>query len=184
MEIRDTSIAGVKFIVPKKFFDDRGEFSEIYKRSALLEGGIDLDFIQDNRSLSTRRYTVRGLHYQVPPFAQAKLVSVQAGRIWDVAVDLRLSSPSFGRSFGAELTAKGGEQLLIPAGFAHGFCTLEPDSVVTYKVDNRYAPSHERGLHWLCEELDIEWPCSSGDAFLAPKDAALPAVIDREQCFP
>ena len=184
MEIRDSSIADVKHIVPKKFFDDRGEFSETYKRSVLAESGIHLDFIQDNRSRSSRRYTVRGLHYQATPFAQAKLVSVQFGRIWDVAVDLRLSSPTFGRSVGFELTAKGGEQLLIPAGFAHGFCTLEPDTIVTYKVDNRYAPTHERGLHWLCEELAIEWPCGADDAFLAPKDAALPALIDRAQCFP
>ena len=184
MEIRDTSIADVKFIVPRKFFDDRGEFSETYKKSALLESGIDLSFVQDNRSFSTRRYTVRGLHYQAPPYAQAKLVSVQSGRIWDVALDLRLSSPTFRRWVAAELTAKGGEQLLIPAGFAHGFCTLEPDTIVTYKVDNRYAPTHERGLHWLCEGLGIEWPCAAGDAFLNPKDAALPTVIDREQCFP
>lgn len=184
MQIRDTAIADVKLIVPKKFFDDRGEFSETYKRSALAESGIHAEFIQDNRSLSTRRYTVRGLHYQAAPFAQAKLVSVQFGRVWDVAVDLRLSSPTFGRSVGAELTAKGGEQLLIPAGFAHGFCTLEPDTIVTYKVDNRYAPDQERGLHWLCDELTIEWPCAADDAFLAPKDAALPAAIDRAQCFP
>lgn len=184
MEIRDTLIADVKFIVPKKFLDDRGEFSETYKRSALADGGIVIDFIQDNRSRSTRRHTVRGLHYQAAPFAQAKLVSVQFGRIWDVAVDLRLGSPTFGRSVGAELTAKGGEQLLIPAGFAHGFCTLEPETVVTYKVDNRYAAEHERGIHWLCGELDIDWPCGPDDAFLSPKDAVLPTMIDRALCFP
>jgi dTDP-4-dehydrorhamnose 3,5-epimerase len=184
MEIRETRIADVKLLIPRKFVDGRGEFSEIYKRSALRDHGIDIDFVQDNRSRSTRRHTVRGLHYQVQPFAQAKLVSVQVGRIYDVAVDLRTSSATFGAFVGVELTAEAGEQLLIPIGFAHGYCTLEPDTVVTYKVDNIYAPSHERGIHWLSPELRIAWPCGADDAFLAPKDVGLSGAVDRGQCFP
>jgi dTDP-4-dehydrorhamnose 3,5-epimerase len=184
MKIRCTGIPDIKLIIPRKFIDDRGEFSETYNKLALRENGIDIDFIQDNRSHSTRQYIVRGLHYQAAPFAQTKLVSVQFGRIYDVAVDLRTSSATFGLYVGVELTAEGGEQLLIPVGFAHGYCTLEPDTVVTYKLDNIYSPNHERGVHWLSSELRIEWPCAPEDAFLASKDAGLPLAIDRRECFP
>jgi len=184
MQIRNTAIGDVKLIVPRKFADDRGDFSETYKSAEFRDHGLDLNFIQDNRSRSTRLHTVRGLHFQLPPFAQAKLVSVQVGRIYDVAVDLRQSSATFGRWVAAELTAEGGEQLFIPAGFAHGFCTLEPESVVTYKVDDVYAPAYERGIHWQSPELRVEWPCPPDAAFLGPKDAALPTTINRSECFP
>jgi len=171
-------------IIPSIFKDDRGDFSETYKKNAFEEFVPGLNFVQDNRSRSRGIFTIRGLHYQAPPFAQAKLVSVQRGRIFDVAVDLRRSSPTFRQYVAVELTADGGEQLFIPVGFAHGFCTLEPDTVVTYKVDEYYAPAHERGLHWRTPDLNIEWPCGAADGILSPKDAALPDRIDLEACFP
>ena len=184
MKVTTTNIPGLLVVTPRLFIDTRGCFAETYKRSSFSDFGIDADFIQDNRSHSRPVNTIRGLHFQTPPFAQAKLVSVQRGRSFDVAVDLRRSSPTFLQHAAVELTADGGEQFFIPAGFAHGFCTLEPDSVVTYKVDAYYAPAHESGLHWRTPELDIAWPCGADDGILSPKDALLPDHIDPEACFP
>jgi dTDP-4-dehydrorhamnose 3,5-epimerase len=169
---------------PRLFGDERGFFSETYNKLAFEKAGIDAEFIQDNRSHSRPVNTIRGLHFQIPPHAQAKLVSVQRGRIFDVAIDLRRSSPTFKQHVSIELTAGGGEQFFIPAGFAHGFCTLEPDTVVTYKVDAYYAPKHEGGLHWRTPELGIAWPCGAEDGILSPKDAVLPDHVDTEACFP
>jgi dTDP-4-dehydrorhamnose 3,5-epimerase len=183
MKIIPTDFLDVKIIIPQVFRDDRGMFSETYKKPFLESAGISIDFIQDNRSESKKVFTVRGLHYQMPPFAQTKLVAVQQGRIFDVAVDLRRSSPTFSKHIGVELTAEGGEQLLVPAGFAHGFCTLEPDTIVSYKVDNIYSPTHERILHWQTPALGIPWPCKAGEAFLSAKDAAAVARIDPPACF-
>jgi dTDP-4-dehydrorhamnose 3,5-epimerase len=179
-----TSISGVILLIPNSFSDNRGSFSETYSKSKFETVGIDLRFIQDNRSQSISAGTIRGLHFQTQPFAQSKLVSVQRGRVFDVAVDLRRSSSTFLQHVAVELTADGGEQLFIPAGFAHGFCTLEPDTVVTYKVDAYYAPAHEAGFHWLTPALNIEWPCRAEDGILSPKDAVLPDRIDPEACFP
>ena len=184
MDVKPTIIPDIKVIFPRIFDDERGSFSETYKKWVLEEAGIVVEFIQDNRSHSVRPFTVRGLHYQLAPEAQAKLVSVQRGRIYDVAVDLRLSSPTFGRHVGVELSAEKGEQIFIPVGFAHGFCTLEPDTVVTYKVGGRYAPSLERGLHWLTPAFDIAWPCDPAVAQLSAKDARLPDRVDPDACFP
>lgn len=184
MKVIETKLPGLILITPRLFNDDRGSFSETYNKAAFEKVGISADFIQDNRSHSRPVGTVRGLHFQTPPYAQAKLVSVQRGRIFDVAIDLRRSSPTFLQHVAAELTADGGEQLFIPAGFAHGFCTMEPDTVVTYKVDAYYAPAHEGGLHWRTRELGIDWPCSADDGILSPKDAMLPDHIDSEACFP
>ena len=184
MKIIPTNISDVKLIVPRIFEDSRGVFSETYKNASLKEYGIDLQFIQDNRSHSRKLYTLRGLHYQIAPFAQAKLVSVQRGRIYDVAVDLRRSSPTYGQHVSAELTAEGGEQLLIPAGFAHGFCTLEPETTVTYKVDHPYSPAHERGLYWRTSAFDIAWPCPADQVLLSPKDELLPQNVEPDDCFP
>jgi dTDP-4-dehydrorhamnose 3,5-epimerase len=184
MKITATKISGLTIVTPRSFGDDRGSFSETYSKLAYRKVGIDVDFVQDNRSHSKPINTVRGLHFQTPPHAQAKLVSVQRGRIFDVAIDLRRSSPTFLQHVAVELTADGGEQLFIPAGFAHGFCTLEPDSVVTYKVDAYYAPSHEGGLHWRTSELRIDWPCAAEDGILSSKDAVLPDRIDPAACFP
>jgi dTDP-4-dehydrorhamnose 3,5-epimerase len=184
MKLEKTHIAGVVLIVPRIFTDQRGTFSETYSKRAFFEAGIEIDFVQDNRSHSIPVNTIRGLHFQSPPCAQAKLVSVQRGRIFDVAVDLRRSSPTFRQHVAVELTAERGEQLFIPAGLAHGFCTLEPNATVSYKVDEFYAPNHERGLHWRTPELDIPWPCRADEGILSPKDAILPDHIDLEDCFP
>jgi dTDP-4-dehydrorhamnose 3,5-epimerase len=183
MALDISEISGIEFVQPRMFGDDRGVFSETYVKTRYAELGITADFIQDNRSVSVNVNTIRGLHFQIPPFAQAKLVSVQHGRILDVAVDLRRSSPTFLQHVAVELTAKKGEQLFIPAGFAHGFCTLEPDTVVTYKVDQYYAPAHEGGLHWRTAELGIAWPCEAEQGYLSPKDAILPDKIDHAACF-
>jgi dTDP-4-dehydrorhamnose 3,5-epimerase len=183
MKITPTEIPDVKMILPVAFKDDRGSFSETYRRDLLEKAGVVIPFTQDNRSVSTRKYTIRGMHYQLPPMAQAKLVAVVKGRILDIAVDIRRGSPSFGKHIARELSAEGGEQLLIPAGFAHGFCTLEDDTIVTYKVDNPYAPQQERGLHWRSPDLNIDWPCTAEQATLSPKDAKLPEAIDPAACF-
>jgi dTDP-4-dehydrorhamnose 3,5-epimerase len=183
MRFVPTIISDILIICPNIFGDSRGSFSETYKKSAFQDIGVNIDFIQDNRSISVHVNTIRGLHFQVPPFAQSKHVSVQHGRIFDVAVDLRRSSPTFLQHVAVELTAEGGEQLFIPVGFAHGFCTLEPNTVVTYKVDQYYAPAHEVGLHWRTHELGIEWPCGAEEGHLSPKDALLPNKIDPAACF-
>src|SRR5262245_11935532 len=138
--ITPLALPEVLLITPKRHGDARGWFSETWNRAALAAQGVELDFVQDNQAFSAQRGTVRGLHFQAAPFAQAKLVRVLKGAIYDVAVDIRQGSPSYGRSVGATLTATGGEQLLVPRGFAHGYCTLEPDTELLYKVDNAYAP--------------------------------------------
>jgi dTDP-4-dehydrorhamnose 3,5-epimerase len=184
MQVDALKIPEVLLIVPRAFGDNRGRFSETYKKSAYVEAGVAVDFVQDNRSLSLGVGTIRGLHFQTPPFAQSKLVSVQAGRVYDVAVDLRRGSATFGQYVSAELSAEKGEQLFIPIGFAHGFCTLEPNTVVTYKVDQYYAPANEAGFHWLTQELAIDWPCRPEDGVLSAKDAILPDRIDPAVCFP
>jgi dTDP-4-dehydrorhamnose 3,5-epimerase len=183
MRFVPTIISDILIIYSNIFCDSRGSFSETYKESAFQNIDIDIDFVQDNRSVSVNVNTIRGLHCQIPPFAQSKLVSVQHGRILDVAVDLRRSSPTFLQHVAVELTAEKGEQLFIPAGFAHGFCTLEPNTVVTYKVDRYYAPAHEGGLHWRTAELGIVWPCGAEEGYLSPKDAVLPDKIDPAACF-
>ena len=175
MNAVELDIAGVWLITPKRHEDARGSFVETYSRRSYAELGIDRDFVQDNQSLSRHPGTVRGLHYQRPPEAQSKLVRVLRGGILDVCVDLRRSSPSFGQHVTAELSARDGNQIFVPAGFAHGFCTLEPDTEVAYKVDAPYAPDLEDGIAWDDPALDIRWPVSAGDAVISPKDAALPA---------
>ena len=145
--------------------------------------GIDQDFIQDNQSGSHRRGTVRGLHFQIPPFAQAKLVRVLRGRILDVVVDLRRTSPSYGQHLTVELGVDEDEQLFVPAGFAHGFCTLVPDTELYYKVDAVYSAAHERGLNWADPALGIDWPVNHNDAVLSDKDVMLPPLRDLPTYF-
>jgi len=178
LDVHALSIPDVKLITTPRISDARGYFCETFQRADFAAQGLDNDFLQDNQSCSSRPGTVRGLHFQRPPFAQAKLVRVLRGRIFDVAVDLRRSSPNFGKHIAIELSSEGNEQLLIPAGFAHGFCTLEADTVVFYKVDQVYSAAHDGGVNWADSELGIEWPVPSAEAILSEKDRGLPMLAD------
>jgi dTDP-4-dehydrorhamnose 3,5-epimerase len=181
--VEDTAIPEVKIITPKKFGDHRGFFSETYSRRAAAEAGIRLDFVQDNHSRSAEVGTIRGLHFQSAPFAQDKLVRVTRGRILYVSVDLRRSSPTFGRHVAVELSAENWRQLLVPMGFAHGFCTLEPETEVLYKVTNYYSPAHDCGLAFDDPALGIAWPIDPAKATLSDKDRRLPRLADCPFCF-
>ena len=165
-------------ITPKRFEDARGWFSETYRRDRFVAAGIEAEFVQDNQSFSRPAGTLRGIHFQSPPHAQAKLVRCLQGRIWDVAVDLRQGSPTYGQSVAAELTADKGEQLYIPAGFGHAFLTLEPDTQVAYKVDDFYAPECDGGIRWDDPDLAISWPLPGAAPELSDKDKKLPLLKD------
>lgn len=184
MEIVATAIPEVKLIRPKRFGDHRGFFAEVYNRRTFEAMGLHFDFVQDNHSRSAQRGTLRGLHYQSPPFAQTKLVRVLKGSILDVAVDIRQGSPTFGRHVAVELSAEGFEQLLVPRGFAHGFVTLEDDVEVLYKVDAYYSAAHDHGIAWNDPDLAIDWPVSPVECVLSAKDAAQPAFADLPAHFP
>ncbi len=177
-DIERLGIAGVLRIRPKRIVDSRGYFVETYNRAVLVNLGVSADFVQDNHSLSLQRGTIRGLHFQAVPFAQSKLVRVVRGRIFDVAVDIRRSSETFGRYVSAELSAQNGDQIFIPAGFAHGFCTLEPDTEVIYKVDQYYSAGHDRGIRWNDPMIGIDWPLAGQGATLSEKDRTLPLLAD------
>lgn len=176
MRVEPLQIPEVRLITPPRFTDPRGYFSETYNRRDLAQAGIDMAFVQDNQSLSVAAGTVRGLHFQTPPHAQAKLVRVIRGAILDVAVDIRRGSPTFGRHVHAVLSAENGSQMLIPEGFAHGFCTLEANTDVLYKASDYYAPEHDKGLAWNDPALGIDWPVSEAEATLSDKDRAQPAL--------
>jgi dTDP-4-dehydrorhamnose 3,5-epimerase len=176
--IVSSPISDVKIIEPRKFEDERGYFVETYSQPALADAGFDLPFVQDNQSLSKPVGTLRGLHYQTPPFAQDKLVRVLRGRIWDVAADIRRCSPTFKQSFGLELSAENQLQLLVPAGFAHGFLTLEPDTVVAYKVTAPYSGVHDAGIAWDDPDLAVAWPLPVSEPVLSNKDRLLPRLAD------
>lgn len=183
MDVLETEIPAVKILVPKRFGDSRGWFSETWNRRALATAGIELDFVQDNHSLSIPAGTVRGLHFQIPPFAQDKLVRVVRGAILDVAVDLRRSSPTFGRHVCVRLDAAEGLQILVPAGFAHGFVTTEPDTEVFYKVTNYYSPEHDRGLSWNDPDLGIDWGIDPERVRVSEKDGRQPRLREIEPAF-
>ena len=183
MQVVELAIPGVKLITPKKFGDNRGFFSEVYNRRALAEAGVDLDFVQDNHLLSTDRGTLRGLHFQAPPHEGAKLVRALRGSILDVAVDLRHGSPTFGHHVSVVLKDEDWTQLLIPSGFAHGLCTLEPDVEVFYKTTSHYAPDHDFGVRWNDPTLAIEWPVSEQDVVLSEKDTRQPLLADLPAYF-
>jgi len=178
MDVIALDIPDVKLIVPPKFGDERGFFSETYNQQRFLDHGIDMTFVQDNHSLSADVGVLRGLHFQKPPFAQDKLVRVLKGRILDVAVDLRKNSPTFGQHVSAELSAENWTQILVPIGFAHGFVTLEPNTEVTYKVSAPYAPDHEDGIMWNDPDLGIDWPIQESQVQLSAKDKVLPSFKD------
>ena len=173
MEVEDTSIPDVRLLTVRYFFDSRGYFLETYNKRVARNLGLISCFVQDNQSLSIKRGTVRALHFQVPPKAQAKLVRVVRGSIYDVAVDLRAGSPTYGRWMAMILTAESGRQLFVPRGCAHGYCTLEPDTEVAYKVDEYYAPELEQGVMWNDPTLAIDWPVAPADAVLSEKDRVL-----------
>ena len=174
MDVAPLAIPEVKLLTPRRFADDRGSFSETYSKRTLLEAGIGIDFVQDNQSHSKLRGTIRGLHFQTPPFAQDKLVRVLRGRIFDVAVDIREGSPTYGQHVGAELSADTGAQLLVPIGFLHGFVSLEDDTEVAYKVSNYYSRDCDRGVIWNDPDLAIDWKISLREAVLSSKDINLP----------
>ncbi|TCT04683.1 dTDP-4-dehydrorhamnose 3,5-epimerase [Aquabacter spiritensis] len=174
-------IPEVILVTPPRFDDPRGYFTEAYVRERYAKNGVVADFMQDNESLSEPVGTLRGLHFQAPPFAQAKLVRVVQGAIYDVAVDIRTGSPTYGKWVGATLTAEGREQLFVPRGFAHGFCTLVPNTKVLYKVDNPYSRESEGGLVWDDPDLAIDWPVA--EAILSDKDRVLPRLKDYDSPF-
>ncbi|WP_428328455.1 dTDP-4-dehydrorhamnose 3,5-epimerase [Mucilaginibacter sp.] len=173
MNIIETYIKGLLIIEPRIFSDDRGYFYESYNKSKFTEAGIPVDFIQDNQSFS-HKGAVRGLHGQANPFAQGKLVRVISGRALDVALDIRKDSPTFGKHFSVELSGDNKLQLWIPAGFLHGFSTLEDNTIFTYKVNNYYDKASEIGVLWNDPALGIDWGVAPEDALLSPKDEILP----------
>jgi len=181
--VEGTLLEGVLQIVPRRFADDRGYFCETYNSQAFEHVGVHSVFIQDNQSLSRQVDTVRGLHFQIPPFAQAKLIRVLRGAIFDVAVDIRCGSSTYGKGFGVTLTAENGHQLFVPTGFAHGFCTLEPDTEVLYKVSAPYSREHERGLKWNDPVVAIPWPINESEAVILDRDRDLPALSVLPEFF-
>lgn len=182
MKIIDTDLNGVKIIEPTVFGDHRGWFMETFSDLKLKEAGIDLNFVQDNQSFSATKGTLRGLHYQLNPKAQTKLVRCTRGAIFDVAIDIRKGSPNYGKWFGIELTEENKKQLLVPRGFAHGFLTLTEDVEVQYKVDNDYAPECDRGVIWNDPVIGIKWPMDI-EPVLSEKDRKAPLLEEAENNF-
>lgn len=183
MKVESLAIADVKLITPRQFRDDRGFFSETWNRRIFEQTGIVADFVQDNYACSLMAGTVRGLHFQVPPMAQGKLVRVVRGAIMDVAVDLRRSSSTFGQHVSAVLSAENWTQIWVPKGFAHGYVTLEPDTEVAYKVTGYYAPGHDAGILWNDPALGIDWRLGSLQPLLSAKDRDLPPLSELYSPF-
>lgn len=182
LEARPLELAELIELTPRRFGDERGFFSEVWNHARFAEAGIPTQFVQDNVSLSRTKGVLRGLHFQTPPAAQAKLVRVSRGSIFDVGVDIRRSSPTFGRWAGVVLSAERWNQLYVPEGFAHGFVTLEDDTEVTYKVSALYSPEHDRSIRFDDPAIGIEWPLD-GEPVLSDKDAAAPLLADVETGF-
>jgi dTDP-4-dehydrorhamnose 3,5-epimerase len=181
--LRELHISGVFLVETAQFRDERGFFSEVYNAAFFEEAGIRLDFVQDNHSHSVETGTLRGLHFQAPPFAQAKLVRVSRGSVFDVAVDIRRGSPTYGRHVAEILSAENWRQLLVPAGLAHGFCTLEPDTEVLYKVSAPYARDYDHGLAWNDPALGISWPISEDAVITSTKDRTHPRLTELKSPF-
>ena len=179
MNVIETTLAGVLILEPKVFGDARGWFMESWSKKKMEDAGIFVDFVQDNHSFSAEKGTLRGLHYQLNPMAQAKLLRVSRGTIFDVAVDIRRGSPTYAKWVGIELSAENHRQLFIPRGFAHGFITLTNDAEVLYKADNLYAPEYDGNIRWDDPEIGIKWPIAPG--VLSEKDAAAPALAVRTE---
>jgi dTDP-4-dehydrorhamnose 3,5-epimerase len=183
VDIVALQIPDVLVLAAKKYGDERGFFSEVYKQSALASAGVDASFVQDNHSYSAQSGVLRGLHYQAPPAAQGKLVRVIRGAILDVAIDIRVGSPSYGQHVAAELSYDAWNQIWVPPGFAHGFCTLTDHCEVLYKVTAEYAPALEQGLRWNDPALNIAWPFSGHEMKLSPRDQAWPDLNDIRSPF-
>ena len=183
MHVTDTALPGVKQIRPIRHGDARGYFAETYRRDVLSANGIDIDFVQDNQAFSAAVHVLRGLHFQAPPAAQAKLVRVLRGAIVDVAVDIRAGSPCYGRHVAVRLTAEEGNQLFVPEGFAHGYCTLEPGTEVSYKVNRYYSPEHDRGLLWNDPALGVDWGLAGAKPVLSAKDHTHPPLAELPRYF-
>jgi len=183
MKIEILPLAGLTKIIPTRLGDHRGYFSEVFKDGWFRENVSDVAFVQENESLSATAGTVRGLHFQLDPFAQGKLVRCIAGTIFDVAVDIRVNSPTYGKWYGCELSMENGEQLWIPTGFAHGFATLVPDCVISYKVTALYSSVSDRGVSWNDPEIGIEWPVPLDNVVLSDKDRVQPKLADLPPSF-
>ncbi len=183
MKVERLAIPEVILLTPPRFADARGFFSETFNARRFAEAGVDATFVQDNQSLSAARGTVRGLHCQIAPSVQGKLVRCVRGAIWDVAVDIRHGSPTFGQHAAAVLSAENWSQLWVPGGFLHGFCTLEPDTEVIYKVTADYDRAAERGVIWNDPALALPWPVAEADAVLSDKDTVLPRLADCDAWF-
>ncbi len=180
---KDNLLSRLALIKPPRFGDERGWFQETYSRRTSATLGIDLEFVQDNHSLSRSAGTVRGLHFQAPPHGQAKLVRCVRGRILDVAVDVRRDSPTYGRHLSVELSAENGHQLFVPVGYGHAFVTLEPNCEVIYKVSDFYAPDSDGGIRFDDPEISIAWPFPADQLVLSPKDRALPLLSEFDSPF-
>ncbi len=183
MQVEETAIPAVKIVTPKKHGDARGFFSEVYSRADWDKAGLPFTFVQDNHSYSAAKGVLRGPHFQTPPFAQDKLVRVARGASLDVAVDIRRSSPTFGKHVAVELTAENWRQLLIPIGFAHAFITLEPDAEVLYKTTAPYSAAHDRGVAWDDPAIGIAWPSPPSGPVLSDKDRQWPRLKDAPDLF-
>jgi len=183
MILERTRLDGVVLLLPRRFSDSRGFFSESWNRRTLAECGIEIDFVQDNHSMSAKAGTVRGLHYQSPPHAQDRLVRCGRGRLFDVAVDIRKGSPNYGQWVGAELSFENGKQLLVPKGFLHGFVTREPDTEILYKCSDYYAPECDGAVRFDDPEIGIDWDIDPAAAILSDKDRTAPLLRDFDSPF-
>ncbi|MGE0054065.1 MAG: dTDP-4-dehydrorhamnose 3,5-epimerase [Hyphomicrobium sp.] len=183
MKFERLAIPDVVLITPKMFRDERGFFSEVWTARSFSEAGLELDFVQDNHAFSKPKGTMRGLHFQLPPKAQDKLVRCTRGAILDVAVDIRRSSPTFGKHVSAVLSEENWQQLFVPKGFAHGYITLQSDTEVLYKVTEYYSPEHDRGVAWNDPAIGIDWGEVAANAVLSPKDKTQPKLADTQQLF-
>ncbi len=183
MKVEETGLPGLLLLTPARFGDSRGFFSESWNRATLSDRGIDIDFVQDNHSLSRDPGTIRGLHFQAPPHAQVKLVRCGRGVLFDVAVDIRRGSPTCGQWFGTELSFENGKQMLVPAGFLHGFATRVPDTEIIYKCSDHYAPEADGAIRFDDPDIGIDWGLGGLQATLSDKDAAAPFLKDFHSPF-
>ena len=183
MDVQQTNLEGVKVLTPRRFGDERGFFSESWSARAMAAEGLDFNWVQDNHSLSARKGTVRGLHFQSPPHAQDKLVRCGKGALYDVAVDVRKGSPTYGQAFGTVLSFENGKQLLVPKGFLHGFSTLEPDTEIIYKCSDYYAPDCDGAVRFDSPDLAIDWHLGGTEPLLSEKDAVATLFADFDSPF-